>query len=77
MKKNPKKTAKHPHIPVSSKKAQTGRADLITKYVDFQAFKELFLRLLDRAGLRLVNDPPLLDLTRDLILGLLQVEGHA
>lgn len=71
-----KKPVKHPHIPISSKKAQTGRADLITEYVDLQAFIELFLRLLDQAGLPLVNDPPLLDLTRGFILGSLQVQGH-
>lgn len=68
-----KKIVKHPHIPVSGKKAQTGRADLITEYVDLQAFIKLFLRLLDQAGLPLVNNPPLLDLTRDVILGSLQV----
>lgn len=49
---------------------------MVTEDVDLQAFLELFLRLLDQAGLHLVHDPPLLDLTRDGILGSLQVQGH-
>lgn len=49
---------------------------MITEYVDLQAFIKLFLRLLDQAGLTLVNDPPLLDLTRDGIRSSLQVQGH-
>lgn len=67
---------KYPHVPVSSKKAQTGRTDLVAEDVDLQAFLKLFLRLLDRAGLPLVHDPPLLDLMRDDVLGSLQAQGH-
>lgn len=61
------------HVPISSKKAQTGRADLIAEYVDLQSFK-FFLRIFDQARFPLVNDPPFLDVTSD--VGLLQVQGH-
>lgn len=63
------------HVPVSSQKAQTGRADLVTEYVELQSCVELWnLRpLLYRAGLRLVDDPPLLDLAR---AALSSSQGH-
>lgn len=63
------------HIPVSSQKAQTGRADLVAEYVELQSCVKLWnlRRLLYQAGLRLVDDPPLLDLAR---VSLSSFQGH-
>lgn len=63
------------HVPVSSQKAQTGRADLVAEYVDLQSCVEFWnlRRLLYQAGLRLVDDPPLLDLAR---VALSSFQGH-